>query len=252
MLNALIPIDISGTAYNAMKYAFEFQKDFNFHVTCINAYKGSKPRGEMKRLKNNFTNEFDFELILGNLYSAFDKYITANKVDIIIMGTNEAKGLINLFKGSNASRIMMQTSIPILIIPEHVKYENISKIVWASDLQPVSNLTSLGLIKEIALELESTVRIAHVKTSNEKSTSDVKIHQSWEDSFFDKDVRHSFKKIRKSSVIKGINYYLDQKDDNNLLVLIRREHGLIDKLFKKSHAEEFAKEPRLPVMIIHE
>ena len=107
----------------------------------------------MKRLKNKFTNEFDFELIPGNLYSAFDKYITANKVDIIIMRTYDAKGWINLFKGSNKSRIMMKTSIPILIIPENIKHESISKIVWASDLKPVSNLTSLDLIKDIALEL---------------------------------------------------------------------------------------------------
>lgn len=74
---------------------------------------------------------------------------------------------------------MKQTSIPILIIPEHIKYENISKLVWASDLKPISNLISLGLIKYIALELESIVRIANIKTSN-----DVKIHQSWEDIFF--------------------------------------------------------------------
>jgi hypothetical protein len=75
------------------------------------------------------------------------------------------------------------------------------------------------------------------------------MERSWEDKFFGSDVKHSFKKIRRSSVIKGINYYLDHKDDNNLLVLVRREYGFI---FKKDHTVEFAKEPRLPKMIIHE
>lgn len=147
---------------------------------------------------------------------------------------------------------MLQTSIPILIIPEHVEYECISKIVWASDFKPVSNLSSLELIKDIAVELESTVRIAHVKTNDEKSPSEIKREKSWEDKFFGHDVKHSFKNIRRSSVSKGINYYLDHKEDNNLLVLVRREYGFLDRMFKKNHAEEFAKEPRLPLMIIHE
>ena len=57
-------------------------------------------------------------------------------------------------------------------------------MLWVIDLKPVSNLISLGLIKYISSELESIVRIAHIKTSNEKSTSDVKIHQSWGNNYF--------------------------------------------------------------------
>jgi nucleotide-binding universal stress UspA family protein len=45
---------------------------------------------------------------------------------------------------------------------------------------------------------------------------------------------------------------LNHKHDNSLLVLIRRERGLLDKLFRKNHSEEFAQSPTLPVMIIHE
>ena len=41
------------------------------------------------------------------------------------MGIDAAKGLMNLFKGRNKSRLMLQTSIPILIIPEHPKHEKI-------------------------------------------------------------------------------------------------------------------------------
>ena len=114
------------------------------------------------------------------------------------------------------------------------------------------NPSALDLLKNIALSADSIVRIAHVKTSNKKPNSHTKSEKKWEDDYFGREIRHSFKKIRRSSVSKGIKFYLNHKDDNNLLVLIRREHDFLDKLFRKNHSEEFAQSPTLPVMIIHE
>ncbi len=168
------------------------------------------------------------------------------------MGTKGAQGLKKLFKGSNASNLMLQTDIPILIVPEESEYESLNKILWASDYKPIVNPEALNLLKDIALDTGSTIRIAHVKTSDKKSDSEERLEKRWEDHYFGKEVRHSFKKIRRSTVSKGIKFYLDHKDDNNLLVLVRREYGFLDKLFRKNHAEEFAQSPTLPVMIIHE
>ena len=110
----------------------------------------TKVINQKEKLKNKFDDKFDFQVVSGDLHSAFEQYIANNKVDIIIMGTKGAQGLKNIFKGSNTSKLMLQTAIPILIIPEHVKHESIAKIVWASDFKPVTNLSSLALLKDIA------------------------------------------------------------------------------------------------------
>jgi nucleotide-binding universal stress UspA family protein len=110
----------------------------------------TKVINQKEKLKNKFDDKFDFQVVSGDLHSAFEQYIANNKVDIIIMGTKGAQGLKNMFKGSNTSKLMLQTAIPILIIPEHVKHESIAKIVWASDFKPVTNLSSLALLKDIA------------------------------------------------------------------------------------------------------
>lgn len=252
MLNIFIPIDFSNTSYSALQYAFDFQKEFNFSITCMHAYDEKRPKKRVKKLKEKFPFEFDLELIKGDLFSSFEYYEKRNKIDLIIMGTKGAQGIKKLFKGSNASNLMLQTDTPILIIPEDSEYESINKILWASDYKPMINNSRLDLLKSIAISTESTVRIAHVKTSNKKSDSEERLEKRWEDHFFGREVRHSFKKIRRSSVSKGIKFYLDHKDDNNLLVLVRREYGFMDKIFRKNHAEEFAQAPTLPVMIIHE
>lgn len=235
-----------------MKYALEFQQEFDFSITCMNAYDEKKPKKRLKKFQEKFETEFDIELIKGDLFSAFNSYVKKNKTDLIIMGTKGAQGLKKLFKGSNASNLMLQTDIPILIVPEESKYEPLNKILWASDYKPMVNTEALNLLKDIALDTGSTIRIAHVKTSDKKSDSEERLEKRWEDHYFGKEVRHSFKKIRRSTVSKGIKFYLDHKDDNNLLVLVRREYGFLDKLFRKNHAEEFAQSPTLPVMIIHE
>ncbi len=235
-----------------MSYAIEFQKEFNFKITCMHAFKSEKPRRRVLKFKNHFPHEYKLKLIKGNLFSSFENYQRENKIDLIIMGTKGAQGIKKLFKGSNASNLMLQTRIPLLIIPEDTLYEPINKILWASDYKPMINPNGLDLLKKIALNTESSIRIAHVKTSKRKTNSNDKIEKKWEDDYLGRDVKHSFKKIRRSSVSKGIRFYLKHKDDNNLLVLIRRKHGLFDKIFRKKHSEEFAKSPTLPVMIIHE
>jgi len=252
VLNVIIPIDFSNTSYSAMKYACEFQKEFNFSITCLHAYEEKKPRRRVEKFRSVFQSDFELELIKGDLFSSFEYYSKRNKIDLIIMGTKGAQGIKKLFGGSNASNLMLQTSTPILIIPEDSNYESLNKILWASDYKPMINPNALDLLKDIAISTESTVRIAHVRTSDKKTDSNEKLEKRWEDHYFGREVRHSFKNIRRSSVSKGIKFYLDHKEDNNLLVLVRREYGFLDKLFRKNHAEEFAQSPTLPVMIIHE
>lgn len=235
-----------------MEYTLAFQKEFNFRITCIHAFDDKKPKKRVEKFKKHFPKEFDIELIKGDLFSVFKGYVKRNKTDLVIMGTKGAHGLKKLFKGSNTSKLMLQTDIPLLIVPEKSTYESINKIMWASDFKPMVNPKGLNMLKNIALSTKSTVRIAHVKTSDKQSEKDQRQEKRWEDSFFGREVKHSFKKIRRSTVSKGIKFYLKRKEDNNLLVLVRREYGFMDKLFRKNHAEEFAQAPTLPVMIIHE
>ena len=72
MLNVLIPIDFSKTSYSAMSYAIEFQKEFNFSITCLHAYKKNKPRRRVEKFKTYFRSEFRLELIEGDLFSGFE------------------------------------------------------------------------------------------------------------------------------------------------------------------------------------
>ena len=252
MLNVLIPIDFSSTSYNAMSYAIEFQKEFTFSITCMHAFKENKPRRRIDKFNTHFPFEFKINLIKGDLFSCFEHYENRNKIDLIIMGTKGAQGIKKLFKGSNTRNLMLQTNTPILIIPEDTQYEPLNKILWASDFKPMINPSALDLLKKIALSTDSSIRIAHVKTSDKEPDLHTRTEKKWEDDYFGRDIRHSFKKIRHSSVSKGIKFYLNHKDDNSLLVLIRRKHGFLDKLFRKNHSEEFAQSPTLPVMILHE
>lgn len=252
MLNVLIPIDFSETSLNALRYALSFQKEFPFEITCMHAYDENKPKRRLEKFQAEFGKELEFDLVKGDLFEAFKKYTSRTKVDLIIMGTIGAFGIKRLFMGSNTSKLMLQITIPLLIIPQERKYESIKKIMWASDFKPLVNPDAMDFLKDIARALESSVRVAHVKTSDKKKDYEQTLEMKREDHFLGKDVKHSFKKIRRSSVSKGIRFYLDHKDDNDLLVLIRREYGFLDKLFRKNHAEEFACEPLLPVMIIHE
>lgn len=251
-MDVLIPIDFSETSYNALKYALEFQKQFDFSITCLHSYSDNKPKKRPQKLKEAFPEEYDIKLIKGDLFSAFKAYTSTTKVDFVIMGTKGVQGIRKIIGGNNTRKLMLQTNVPILIIPDSMKYEGISKIVWASDFKPLDNPGKLNFMKDIAIATNSSIRIAHVITDDKKIDSASKVQKSWEDKFLGRDIKHSFKKIRRSSVSKGIKFYLDKKDDNDLLVLIRREYGFLDGILRKSQTQEFASDPKLPVLIIHE
>jgi len=68
----------------------------------------------------------------GSIYREILNYAEDKKHDMIIMGTNGAKSLGEIFLGTNAERILRFTSIPVLVVGQKIKSPVIRKIVFAS------------------------------------------------------------------------------------------------------------------------
>ncbi len=261
MKRILVPVDFSVAAANALQYALNFGKPFNAEIVCLHATDdvstheatGLKLKKFIIKYSDSVGSTVKNVVVNGKLGTAVSEFIDNMNVDMIVMGTKGAAGFQKVFSGSNTTDLLSSTSLPVLIVPQGVSFSPINFILWASDFLELAHAKSLNTLIETALTFNAEVRIAHVKERNKKLHEIKGLEASrMHDVFQFKGVKHSFKNISWTDITGGINYYLKQKGDNNLLVMFRRNRGFLSRIFRLDHTYEFACRPTLPLLIIPE
>lgn len=262
MKQILIPIDFTPTSENAYQYALHFAKALQANITCFHALTENESK---EQVLTNFevlqtdiaaisnATEIEFESYQLSLADAFSQVINDKNPDLILMGTKGAKGLNKVLGTTHATDLLSHSKTPFLIIPESFSFVPFKHILWASDFKFMEDDNSMDILVDIAKTYDAEVRIAHVKTTKKHGSQAEHLERSREKFIFsNENIKYSFKKIRHTAISEGINYYLKLKGDNDLLTVVRREHGFMSTLFRSDHSLEFAAHPEIPLLILHE
>jgi nucleotide-binding universal stress UspA family protein len=70
---------------------------------------------------------------LGILSQKIEQYIKEAAIDVVVMGTNGASGLKEMFVGSNTEKIVRRAKVPVVAVPLGSSTETISNIVFPVD-----------------------------------------------------------------------------------------------------------------------
>lgn len=185
----LIPIDFSPYSNKAIEYACPLALKQGLEVVLIhvftdhtNIYQNAQenpelidPRvGEVKRdlqqivasIKNEFP-ELHISTLLkdGNLYDEVKKIVSAENYEAIIMGTKGANGLEALLIGSNTFDVFLNTSTPVLAVPNSDKKLKTEKIGLLCNFKQ----GEIDVLKQ-AIQLygkDFELVLIHVNTTNE-------------------------------------------------------------------------------------
>ena len=261
----LVPFNFITASANALAYAVSFAQRFNdLDVVCFHATENEddsaetlkalhhKLLAEATEIKGDAGMKIHIHIANGEYEDAITNFTRKNLVDIIIVGTRNVSGLSKVLHEGRTARFLNNVKLPTLVIPEDYQYQGIQKIMWASDFKPIANDDALDPLVVIAQEYDAEVRIAHVHTKRDNLDA-MEINEMHRQEFIFSDrVKHSFKKIKRSTISKGIAHYLKLKGDNDMLVLVKRQSGFMSSLFKKEHSIEFGVNPTLPILFIHE
>ncbi len=268
MKNILVPIDFSENSATALVYAFHLAEHMEARLELHHVILSSKSNGEANELKKEARERLDAfakGLIHQHSIVGADYFVSAHIspkfdtiaeldamkfTDLVVMGTKGASGLKEIFFGSNAIHLIENSSRPVLVIPEYCEYRNIDKILLCSDFDPVEDDEVFFPVKKLALDLDAEVRIAHIKTDDGPPDDQHILESRRELHYFGKEVKHSLKVIRHNSILEGINSYIDNKGDNDLVVLLNREHSTFHTMFNSTLTRKFAFHPRLPLMVL--
>jgi len=171
--------------------------------------------------------------------------------DLLVMGTNGPDDLFQFVSGSTAYQITRRVSIPVLLVPEHVGYQDISRMVYAFDFigeTPLQITPVVNFARTVGCEL-SLIQVME-SYDREKELEFRDITESFRKLYSD-DVRLSWKIIYGEDVAERLLLQVGTTE-TDLLAVSSVHRNFFDRVFHQSVIRKLSKEKALPVLVFHE
>jgi nucleotide-binding universal stress UspA family protein len=267
MNKILVPTDFSEHANNALRYAINIGNYFEAEIELLHVYEMYSIIGSATLVREYLKEDAERDLS-GNIRSfqklVFGKTILKGRAmdgvpidticslannedfDMIVMGTQGASGLKEIFLGSKTSGVVKQTHIPILAIPNSFTYCPIKDITFAVDSGIVADEELLKPLLELAKFYKSEVKVLHVEKEKNMVGYDPGID------IVLGDIPHSFHRISGAAEVNGlINLFVSEKK-SDMLCMIRRDRDFWSNLFHQSVTTKEVFNSPVPLLILRD
>lgn len=272
-MKILLPTDFSKLSKVAVLYAAKLAKKINAEIVLLHVVFISSPPRAQAALKTNqildamidnakqdfvyITNEIkqavgnkigvSYKIVKGHpVENVIETFAHHNDIDLIIMGTKGASGLIKVLIGSNANTVIGNSNIPVIAVPEHARFNNIKHIVYASDMLSVNK--EMKTLIQFAHLFDSSIHLLHIISPNSKKKIDkIKIQN-------DLISKYNYPHISvyvslNDDIVEAIDEYIaDVKAD--LLAMFTHKPTFFEKIFEKSVTREMAFHSWIPLLAI--
>ena len=276
MKTILIPTDFSKNAWNTISFAMQFLErercTFYFLHTYTPAFyrmdyilggpefsaipdKGVDASIEglektLEAVKSKFGNpKHIYETVSAfNLLTDEINSLTQKKdIDLIIMGTQGASGVKEIFLGTNTVHVIRKAAIPVLVIPSGFKYRPIGQILFTADYESKYKSKDVNIAIEIAKMYQAEITVLHIKEAYDLTTK-----QEENKAFLGlclAQIPHRFIEERGTHMPAGIFDYLE-KHEYGLLVMINRKHSFFERLMTRQHIDQVGFYVQIPFLVI--
>ncbi|MBW8199587.1 universal stress protein [Flagellimonas abyssi] len=197
MKSIIVPVDFSNQSEKALKVAASLAKEQNAELFVLHMLELSPAiMGEsgyisqeqvvhlIKLGEKRFSDFLDKPYLKDitvtpvikhyKVFSEVAEVAEKHKADLIVMGSNGADGLQEIFIGSNTERVVRTSDVPVLVIKgNEVDNFNPKNFVFASDFEEES-VPALKKAKEMAELLGSKLHLVYINTPGDEfmSTND--------------------------------------------------------------------------------
>ena len=270
----LVPTDFSKNAFNALEYAIDVAKLFDAKIIVLHTYE--VPIGGASSLRNisyklkeiaeeqivqlhraivnkglNDVVSIEFDNLNTDLVTGIRDMVETNDIGLVIMGTAGASGLKELFLGSNTADVIKHITCPVIAVPKNASFKKIDNIIFATDFDMSCENNNIPLIIDLTRRLNARLTMINIQTiaTNFAETRDNadKFFEECEDTL--KDINYDYHYIIDEDITNGINKAY-KNNNADLLVMIKKSHGLIDHLFNKSMTKAVVSDAKLPLLTI--
>ncbi|RSK41605.1 universal stress protein [Mangrovimonas spongiae] len=244
MKSILVPVGSSKNAVNHLQYAIDFAKAFGAKVYVVQIYNVYTKAGTMLKVDHilereslEFLNshvskvdkkgvEVEVKTFKGKLIDTIELVCKTLDIDLILIEPRTNSNREEVYLGKTSGKIVKQTNIPALIVPEGYTFKPIIYILIALKSANIKKEGVLKPLKDIQNQFKSIVNLLLVKTP------------FYNEGDFDvnTELQALLTKTTKSENATTFQGVLEHYKDNDpdLLCVVRRKRGFFTKLWEKN------------------
>lgn len=276
MKKILFPTDFSAAANNAFIYALELAAKLNASITTLHTY--HQPDLASAHLPNTLLEVYDsieleeFEdykdavpllraiaeekgfqdipvynvMKTGAPIATIIEYAKKDAVDMIVMGTEGAYGLTEIFTGSVAGEVLENAPCPVLVIPSEARFDGrLDRIAVTTEFRQeekkvIEKLQELaGTIGAYVTVYCVNVDLAHVEPYTQRM-------EKWKAEFSEYD-NMQFDVLDAMDMEKAMRDFLETKEID-MLVMMTKKRNFFKELFNFSMTKKLAYHLDTPIL----
>lgn len=260
MKNILVPVGSSKNAVSHLQYAVDFAKEFGaklYVIQIFNVYTKAGTilkvdhileRESMGFLKSHIANvdtdgvEVIIKTFKGKLIDTLELVCQTADIDLILIEPRTTSIKDEVFLGETSGKIIKQTNIPALIVPEGYKYRAIGNILMALKSAIIKNTDALIPLKAIQDQYKATINLLLVRTPFHNE-GDFEVNSDL--SSLVTDTIYSDNPTTYQGVLE---HY--KSNDPDMLCVVRRKRGFFTKLWENSTILKKDFYTTLPVLVL--
>lgn len=272
MKKILFPTDFSKAAENAFLYALSLSQRINAEIILYHVYElpelgrslkhTTKEVYEMMEMETletfkssvkdlrKLASEHGFEKVSlshemqeGEVITKICSKAKTEKFDFIVMGTQGATGLKEVFLGSIASGVIDESTVPVISVPDKTDYSiKLENIAYLSNYKK-EEINAFHQVNDFAKSINAKLMCVHYDGEEEHENGD---RQEWKNSLGEtlKDVSYN--------VITGENFEkalvaFSEENKVDLLAVLPRKRNIFQRLFSKSVSKTIAHHLHVPL-----
>lgn len=271
MKRIIIPVDFSETAENAAMYAAHvaqfYRADiwlfYNYHLmpamaeyaytSVTDAEMESAALYELEAFKKKLQLQLSVPVNIsvkaasGDLIDALNDFCSEIKPDMVVFGLSGKNALARLVVGSNTIRAIHQLQYPVLVVPPKAVFTPVRKVGFACDYKKISGNTPLSFLKKVVKDFNADLYILNVEYKQNTEPLDESENIT---GYFD-DLKPYYSAVYSPDITLGINWFAE-KEKIDWMLMIPRQHNLMDKIFGRSQTKALLYHTQLPVLCMHE
>jgi len=169
-----------------------------------------------------------------------------SNIDLIVMGSQGASGLQEMFIGSNTEKVVRRSKIPVLVIKKEVDKFEVNDMIFASDFNKESK-TTFQRVANFAKLFDAKIHLLYINTIHNFNTTkniEKRIADFMDDFDFSNYTMMIYNDI---SIEKGILSYA-RDIDADLIALNTHGRSGLSQLFNGSIGQELANHALRPVI----
>lgn len=264
MKNILVPVGSSENSASNLQYAIDLAKEISASVYVVSVFQELSKVGGLSKvntiLKEDSENRLEEVLamvdkrgvsvvahpIKGEVLEGINRINKQIPIDLMVLPPRSNSIKEEVYLGKTSGKLVKQTNIPILVVPEGAKFKAPKTMLMAFKNGTFEHDELLEAVRQFKGSFGTEVHILHVETP-ETTPEMMEVSENL------KSLQTSYAQVEAATTFQAVIEHF-QHFQPDMLCVIRRKRGFFKKLWEKNeiHKREFHTSKPLLVLPVQE